>query len=426
MIKSDSQYKLYMDILRRELIPALGCTEPIAVALAGAKAREVLGDFPDEIIAQCSGNIIKNVMGVIVPGTGNMRGIDISAVLGVIVGDSSRSLQVLSGITMEDAERARELCLNGICRVEIIPETPGLHIILTARKDGHVAIVEICDEHTNIIRVEKDGEIVFEKTDNEESTQDEAPAYGEMSLAGIYDFANSVDIDDIRKLIDSQIECNNKIAEEGLSKGYGAHVGPTLVSNYGSGVENLAKAYCAAGSDARMSGCTMPVVINSGSGNQGLTVSLPVIQYARAHNVSREVLYRSLVLSNLTAIHQKTGIGRLSAYCGAVSAACGSGAGIAYMFGNPLEVIEQTVVNTVASASGIVCDGAKPSCAAKIAVAVDAALLGYKLALSGYGFKSGEGIVKDTAEDTIRSVGVLASEGMRKTDDTILNIMINS
>ncbi len=402
----------------------MGCTEPIAIALASARARQVLGAFPDRIVAACSGNIIKNVRGVVVPGTGDMRGIETSAILGAVGGDADRLLEVLSGIGPEEVCRARELRNQGLCRVEILTGGANLHVIVTAYRDGHSALVEIRDKHTNIVRIQKDEKVLFCR--EEGPRDDSAPGTDRsaMSIRGICAFADSVDIEAVRPILDAQIECNTRIAEEGLKNSYGAQVGATLLQCCGDDIKVLARAYPAAGADARMSGCSLPVVINSGSGNQGMTASLPVIVYARHLKVSQDKLYRALVVSNLTAIHQKTSIGSLSAFCGAVSAACGSGAGIAYLHGAGAELIGDTIVNTLANVAGIVCDGAKPSCAAKVASAVDAALLGYHMAMSSRVFRPGEGIVKDTVEDTIRSVGRLAHDGMRETDEEILRIMV--
>jgi len=423
MERNSGEYGLYLSVLREELIPAMGCTEPIAIALAAARAREVLGELPDEITAACSGNVIKNVKGVVVPGTGNLRGIETSAVLGAVGGDAQRQLEVLSAVTPDHVEQTKALLEKGICRVEILRGSTGLHIVVTAKKGGRTALVEIHGHHTNIVRIEKDGEVLYEREKGETPQADTADR-GRMSVEGIHDFANSVDLEDVRTLLDTQIEYNTRIAEEGLRHSYGANVGATLLQSCGDDVRVRARAWAAAGSDARMSGCVLPVIINSGSGNQGLTASLPVIKYAEHLGSPREKLYRALCMSNLTAIHQKTGIGRLSAYCGAVSAACGSGAGIAYLQDAGLDVIGKTIVNTLANVSGIVCDGAKASCAAKIASAVDAALLGLNMAERGQTFGVGEGIVKSTVEDTLRSVGRLASRGMRETDTEILEIMV--
>ncbi len=417
-------HNLYLTVLKEELIPALGCTEPIAIALASAKAREVLGEFPDKMIAACSGNIIKNVKGVIVPTTGDMRGIETSAILGAVGGNAEKQLEVLADVKPAHIEKTKALLATGLCEVEIIHGSANLDVIITAIKGDHSAVVEIKNKHSNIIRIEKDGKVLYSKDGQAAGHQTQELDRTQMNIEEIYDFANTVEISDVKQLLDMQIEYNTKIAEEGLKNDYGANVGSTLLKCYGTDIKTLAKAYPAAGSDARMSGCILPVVINSGSGNQGMTVSLPVIQYARFLGVSQEKLYRALVISNLVAIHQKTGIGSLSAYCGAVSAACGSGVGIAYLYGAGMDIIGKTITNTLANVSGIICDGAKPSCAAKIASSVDAALLGYHMAINNQVFHSGEGIVKDSVEETIKSVGRLGKEGMRETDVEILKIMV--
>jgi len=426
MSLSVQKYQDYINILKEELVPALGCTEPIAIAYAAAKAREVLGVLPDKIIAECSGNIIKNVKGVIVPTTRDMRGITAAAVLGAVGGDASRKLEVLAGISQEDLVKAKALIDGGICEERLLETTAKLHIIIRMLKGDEYSLVEIIHKHTGIVRIEKNGNVLYEESYNKEESENGATDRRFMCIEDIVEFANTVIIDDVKNVLARQVEYNTAISEEGLHRVYGANIGMTLLSAYGDDVKVRAKAVAAAGSDARMSGCEMPVVINSGSGNQGMTVSLPVIVYARELSVTEERLYRALCISNLTAIHQKTKIGRLSAYCGAVSAAAGAGAGIIYLFGGGIKEISQTITNTLANVSGIVCDGAKPSCAAKIASSVDAALLACYMTMKNRGFCSGEGIVKDGIEGTIDSVGKLASNGMQVTDEEILKIMLNS
>lgn len=426
MKKSESIYENYLNILQEELLPALGCTEPISIAYASAIARDTLGEFPDEIIVQCSGNIVKNVKGVIVPTTGNVRGIEAAAILGAVAGNISDKLEVLSKVTPKDVDRMKSLLSTDLCKSQLLKSRSQLHIIVTASKNHNYALVEIQDGHTNVVRIEKNHNVL---TKSENPTLQESTNHTDrtaLTLNGILEFADTVEIDDVRTLLDRQIDYNLAIAKEGLSKSYGANVGSTLLKFYGDDIKVQAKAYAAAGSDARMSGCVLPVVINSGSGNQGMTVSLPVIKYANHLNVGSEKLYRALVVSNLLAIHQKSGIGKLSAYCGAVSAACGSGAAITYFYGGTPEEISRTIINTLANVSGIVCDGAKPSCAAKIASAVDAAIMAHHMSMAKQVFHSGEGIVKDTVEDTIKSVGKLGRDGMRETDQEILTIMIGS
>ncbi len=423
MSLSKEVYEKYKTVLREELVPALGCTEPIAIAYASAKAREVLGALPDRIVAQCSGNIIKNVKGVIVPTTKDLRGISAAAIIGAVGGDASKELEVLSGVKPEHVKKTKELLETGMCEEELLNTPAKLHVIIKAFKGESSSLVEIIHTHTGIVRIEKNGEVLLDVPHSlcEENTG--TASWDWMSVEGIIEFANTVKIDDVRDTLSRQVEYNTAIAEEGLQRIYGANIGMTLLNVYGNDVKVRAKAVAAAGSDARMSGCEMPVVINSGSGNQGMTASLPVIVYARELQVTEERLYRALCISNLVAIYQKTKVGRLSAYCGAVSAATGAGAGITYLFGGGVEEIARTITNTLANVSGIVCDGAKPSCAAKIASSLDAAILACYMTMQGRGFQSGEGIVKDSIEATIESVGKLAKDGMQVTDEEILKIM---
>ncbi|MDO5062511.1 MAG: L-serine ammonia-lyase, iron-sulfur-dependent, subunit alpha [Peptostreptococcaceae bacterium] len=411
----------YIQILRKELVPALGCTEPIALAYAAAKAREVLGEMPDRITVLCSGNIIKNVKGVTVPMSDGMKGIIPSVLLGLVGGDADRSLEVLTTVTPQDIEETKALIEKKICTVKLAEGVENLYIKITLSKGDDLAVVEIKGEHTNITKIEKNGRSLFEASEDKKADK---KAQNPYNFEEIYDFANNVDIDEIKDLIKMQISHNLDIANEGLLNPYGANVGKTLLASYGDDVRVRAKAYAAAGSDARMSGCSKPVVINSGSGNQGLTVSLPVIIFAHELGASEEKLIRALVFSNLIALMQKERIGKLSAYCGAVSAACGAGAAIAYLHDRSKEEIVDTITNTLGNVSGIVCDGAKPSCAAKIASSVDAAIMGYTLAVNKQRFNSGEGLVKDTVEDTIRAITQMAKDGMKLTDVEILNIMI--
>ncbi len=419
-------YQNYIAILQEELIPALGCTEPIAIAYASAKARELLGRFPERIIVECSGNIIKNVKGVVVPTTRTLRGISAAAVIGAVGGDASKKLEILTGVTEEHLQTARDLLAAGICEEKLLATPAKLHIIVRMYSGEHSSLAEIVHTHTGIVRMEKDGETVFSVPFDPNVQEEGLTDRSCLSVEGVYDFAQTVDVEDVREMLDRQIAYNTAISEEGLHNCYGAGVGMTLISAYGHDVKVRARAVAAAGSDARMSGCELPVVINSGSGNQGMTVSLPVIEYANELGVSKEKLYRALCISNLTAIHQKSMIGRLSAYCGAVSAATGAGAAIAYLHGGGIEEISQTITNTLANVSGIVCDGAKPSCAAKIASSVDAAIMAFSMAMQNRGFCPGEGIVKEEIEQTIDSVSRLAKDGMRGTDEEILRIMIGS
>lgn len=417
-------YTNYLEILRHELIPALGCTEPIAIAYASAKARQILGKFPETIEMKLSGNIIKNVKGVTVPNSGGLKGIDVAAVLGIVGGNAEKALEVLEGITPEQISKTEELVRQGICSCSLADNVPNLYISARAVSGSHYAEITIADQHTNIIKIEKDGEILLEKK-IQKGTPDICIDKAKLTVKDILDFADQVKIEDIEPIIEPQIRLNSAIAQEGLDNNYGAQIGKTLMHVWGKGVTTRACARAAAGSDARMGGCSMPVVINSGSGNQGMTVSLPVIVYAEEWEVSREKLYRSLVVSNLIAIHQKYYIGSLSAYCGAVSAACGAGAGITYMYGGSYQQVSLTIINTLGNVGGIVCDGAKPSCAAKIASSVDAALMAFHLSIQNKSFLPGEGIIKGDVEETIKSMGYIGRVGMRETDTEILNVMID-
>ena len=422
MILDKKLYDNYVKILENELVPALGCTEPIAIAYAAAKAREVLGEFPDHVEMRCSGNIIKNVKGVTVPNSDGQRGIDVAAILGIVGGDASRELEVLESVKQEDIEKTRELAAAGYCTCTLQEDVANLYIVAKVCKGSHYAEVTIINRHTYITKIVKDDAILFEAAVSEESSN-----YVDKSLLNVKDileFANTVDIDDVRAVLKGQIDMNSAIADEGLMHPYGAQIGRTLLQVYGDDVKIRAKARAAAGSDARMNGCELPVIINSGSGNQGITASVPVVVYARELKVSEEKKYRALTLSNLTAIHQKTPIGRLSAYCGAVSAGAGAGAGIAYLCGGGYQEVVHTVVNALAIVSGIVCDGAKASCAAKIASAVDAGILGYHMYIRGQQFYGGDGIVTKGVEATLKNVGRLGKEGMKETNKEIIKIMI--
>jgi len=416
----------YILILKDELIEALGCTEPIAIAYAAAKAKAVLGKQPKRMEIGCSGNIVKNVKGVVVPNTGGLIGIDAAAIAGVVGGDADRELQVLESVKEEDYDEIRRLLKEDYCSVYHLQGVENLYIEAKVYSDEESAEVSIKDSHTNIIKIVKNGETLFQK--EEDAKEDEVAVPGDTSLLNIKDiieFADTVNLDEVRDLLSNQIKRNTAIAEEGLKNDYGVSVGKTLLKYYGDDVKTRAKAKAAAGSDARMSGCSLPVVINSGSGNQGITVTLPVVEYARELKVSEEKLMRALIISNLVSIHQKSLIGKLSAYCGAVSAATGSAAAITYLHGGKYEDISRTIINTTANVSGIVCDGAKPSCAAKIASAVDAAILGHQLSMDGKVFKNGEGIVKDGVEATIKSIGRLGRKGMEGTDLEIIDIMLD-
>ena len=420
-------YNTYVDILKTQLVPAMGCTEPISIALAAAKAQEALGVIPERCRVEVSGNIIKNVKAVTVPNTGGLKGIEASAAAGIIAGRAELELEVLSQVTQEEISAIRAFLDSAEIQVRPMLGDRVFFINVIVMAGDHSACCEIVDAHTNIVRIQRDEEILFKADTDAAVTGPEKTDRSILSVEEIVRFADCLDISDVAELLDRQIRYNTAIAEEGLKGGWGAEIGKTLLGVYGDDVATRAKAAAAAGSDARMSGCDLPVVIVSGSGNQGLTASLPVIEYARDMNVSEEELYRALTVANLITIHQKTSIGRLSAFCGAVSAGCGAAAGVAYLLGGRFDVIAHTIANALAICSGMICDGAKPSCAAKIASAVDAGLMGYHMYLhGGHQFVGGEGIVKKGVEKTIDSVGRLARQGMRQTDEEILDIMVGS
>lgn len=421
-------YSKCRDILREELIPAMGCTEPIAIALCAAKARDVLGIPPQEVEVAASGSIIKNVKSVIVPHTDHMKGIDTAAAVGIVGGKAEKLLNVLADVTPKEQELIKGFLAMVPIKTSYTKDGRVFDIIVTVKaKDNHekehYAKVRIVDYHTNIVHIEKDGEVLLD-TPLDSAGSSPVTDRSILSIEKIWDFAMNSEVDKMKLILDPQIKYNMAISEEGLKNNYGANIGKTLLATYGDDIKVRAVAAAAAGSDARMNGCEMPVIINSGSGNQGMTASVPVITYARELGVDDEKMYRALALSNLVAIHQKTGIGTLSAYCGAMSAGVGAGCGIAYLLGGDLEAIKHTIINAVVTVSGIICDGAKASCAAKIATAVNAGITGYYMYLGGNNFNAGDGIVGDDVEATIRNVGKLASEGMKDTNDTIINIMI--
>ena len=418
-------YDSYIKILNKELIPALGCTEPIAIAYAAAKAREVLGKFPEQVVSTCSGNIVKNVKGVVVPATGGLRGIEAATLIGAVGGDPARELEVLTSVTDEDRAKVRELLEKKICHVKLSENKAKLHIIVEMTAGTDSALVEIMHTHTNIIRIEKNGQVLMQEKAGDEEDDDDENIYQLLNLDDIVAFANEVKLEDVADLLKRQVEYNSKIAEVGLTETYGANVGKTLVENYGKSFEVMARALPAAGSDARMGGCELPVVINSGSGNQGMTVSLPVVALAKEMGASEEQLLRALCVSNLTAAYEKRDIGRLSAYCGAISAGAAAGAGMMYLKGGSVSEIGNVVLCTIANVGGVLCDGAKSSCAAKIASAVDAALLAIHLTEKQRTFGSGEGLVKDSLAETVAAISTVAREGMQVTDDVILDVMVN-
>ena len=419
-------YNEYLHILEEELLPAMGCTEPISIALAAAKARELLGMVPESVLLEVSGNIIKNVKSVVVPNTGGLKGLEAAAAVGITAGRADLGLEVLSRVTAEEAEQVKHFLQE--CRFTVQPNRGDkiFYIRVDLEGGGHTASCEITDFHTNMTLLKKDDEVLFrgcgEITGGEELTDRSV-----LSVQEIVDFINCVDPEDLRPTVGRQIAYNTAISEEGMTGKWGAAIGRTIRQIHGEDdLASRASAAAAAGSDARMSGCEMPVIIVSGSGNQGMTASLPVIEYAKALNASEEQLLRAVALSDLITIHQKTPIGRLSAFCGAVSAGVGAATGVAYLHGGDFNVIAHTIANALAICSGMICDGAKPSCAAKIASAVDAGLIGYHMYINGNQFRSGEGIIKKGVENTIDSVGRLARCGMRETDNEILDIMVGN
>ena len=417
---------IYTAILKEELVPALGCTEPIALAYASAECRKLLGELPDKAVAECSGNIIKNVKSVIIPNTGGMKGIEAAVAAGMIGGDASRGLEVLSAVKEEDLPAIRGYIAAKRVSVKLLHTTAALHFIISMEKGGESASVEVIHQHTNIVKKVKNGEVVFQKeVSSSEDMNASLTDRSVLSVDGIIEFGETADLSLFAPIIEEQIRCNSAICEEGLRNKWGVNIGQYLLETREKDFITEAKATAAAGSDARMSGCVYPVVINSGSGNQGITVSVPVIVYCRRNDIPHEKLVRALAISNLIAIHQKTRIGRLSAYCGAVNAACGAATAITWLQGGSREQINETITNTLATISGMVCDGAKPSCAAKISLALEAAMMGHDLAMEDDNFLPGDGIVKNDVESTIIGVGEIASKGMVSTDETILNVMVN-
>ena len=425
MQKGDFLYQQYINILREELRPAMGCTEPIAMAYAAAKARQTLGEMPEKIRLFVSGNIIKNVKSVVVPNTGGLHGMAAAICAGIVAGDADRELQVISSVPKEKHAEIKAY-MDGV-DLDIQPAYSDLVFdidLFVYAKDNCVRL-RIANHHTNIVLIERNGEILLELPVTE-SSEDHLTDKSCLTIERIVEFADCLDVEDIRSCVGEQIRCNMEIAEEGLRGDWGANIGTVILRRQGGDLAKRASAYAAAGSDARMSGCEKPVMIVSGSGNQGITASVPVVVYARETGASEEQLLKAVAVSNLVTIHQKTGIGRLSAYCGAISAGCGAGAGIAYLNGGDAHAIAHTVDNAIAILSGTICDGAKPSCAAKIASAVDAGILGYHMYLEGQQFYGGDGIVTKGVDNTVYNVGKLAREGMRQTDRTILEIMLQN
>jgi len=416
-------YDAYIRVLTRELVPAMGCTEPIAVAYAAAVARKELGCIPQKVEIVVSGNIIKNVKSVIVPNTGGLHGLEAAAAAGVIAGDPEKKLLVISQVSKEQQAEIARYLKEAEFTVEESTSGALFDILITLTGGGHQAKCRIAGEHTNIVRIEGDGKTVLEREISLEEGEDNSDK-SLLTVEEIVNFADCVALQDVKPILDRQIRCNMDIAREGLENNYGARIGQVLLKTRGDDVVTRAKAWAAAASDARMGGCEKPVVINSGSGNQGITASVPVIIYAKELGASDEQLYRALTVSNLITLHLKTGIGPLSAYCGAISAGCGAAAGVTYLYGGKFREIAHTVVNAIAINSGVICDGAKASCAAKIASAVEAGLLGMEMFRQGSQFYGGDGIVSKGVENTIDNVSRLASQGMRKTDAEIIKIML--
>ncbi len=424
MQKSDRNYQAYLAILREELVPAMGCTEPIAIAYAAARARDVLEAKPDRVEILVSRNIIKNVKSVVVPNTGDLKGIKASAAAGIVVGQADKVLEVISSV--DDLGRKQIKEFLDTTDISISESENGLTFDLQVAvfAGESMASVQISHYHTNIVLIIKDGNTIYSNQDCDEITTTNLTDRTLLNVKNILDFAQTVEINEIEPLLQDQIDYNMAIAEEGLKNNWGANIGSVLIDSWGNDIKIRAKALAAAASDARMSGCNLPVMIVAGSGNQGITASVPVIEYAKELNSDKETLLRALVVSNLISIHQKTGIGRLSAYCGAVSAGCGAGAGIAWLHGGRFEEVAHTIVNALATVSGIICDGAKPSCAAKIAASVDAGILGFLMFEKGQQFYGGDGIVTKGVENTINNIGRLGRDGMRETDKEIIRIML--
>ena len=423
MNRTDQAYQDCVAILKEELLPAMGCTEPIAIAYCAAIARKYLEKLPDRVLVEASGNIIKNVKSVVVPNTDGLRGIPAATAAGIVAGDPDKQLQVIAQVSPEQKEEIRRFLDTVKTEVRLADTELIFDIIVTLYSGDSYAKVRIANYHTNVVLIEKDGDLIRNEPVEDESEKGLTDR-SFLTVKTIYEFANSVEIDDVREVLDRQIQYNTAIAEEGLRGDYGANVGSVILHSGPDTARNRAKAMAAAGSDARMNGCELPVVINAGSGNQGITVTLPLVVYAKDLGVSQEKLYRALTLANLIGIHEKTGIGRLSAFCGAISAGAAAGCGIAYLKGADLKAISHTLVNALAVVSGVICDGAKASCAGKIAVGVDAGITGYEMYCYNQQFRSGDGIVKKGVENTIANVGRLGREGMRETDQEILKIMI--
>ncbi len=425
MKKNSIVYQTYVRILHRELIPAMGCTEPIAIAYCAAMARSVLGALPDRVEITASGNIIKNVKSVVVPNTNGSKGIAAAAAIGILGGDERAQLEVIAHVSEEAKERLRDYLNTTPITVAPADSEYVLDVTVTVHHGEAYASVRAVNEHTNLVYIEKDGTVLKDK-EILDIVDENAPDYSLLNVKDICDFADSCDLEEVGQILERQIAYNSAIADEGMTGKYGAAIGQTLIHAYGNDVKIRAKARAAAASDARMNGCELPVIIASGSGNQGLTASLPVIEYAKEENLPKEKLLRALLVSNLITLHAKQGIGRLSAYCGAVSAGAGAGAGIAYLLTGDTATVSHTIVNALAITSGIVCDGAKSSCAAKIAASVDAGILGFEMYRNGHQFYGGDGLVVKGVENSIYNFSHLGRVGMKQTDREIIRMMTQS
>jgi L-cysteine desulfidase len=424
MNKSDEIYQTYLGILTEELIPAMGCTEPIAIAYAAARARDVLGKMPERVLIEVSDNIVKNVKSVIVPNTGNLKGIAAAAAAGIVAGNADKTLEVIATVKAETQQTIRDFISQREIKIFHGDSDLTFDLTITVFNGNSKASVQISHFHTNIVLITKDDKVIYQNQGCSEVDHKQRCDRSIMNVKDIIDFAESVDIVAVESLLQQQIDYNMAIAQTGLKENWGANIGSVILNTWGDDIKIRVKALAAAASDARMGGCDMPVVIVSGSGNQGITASVPVIEYSRELGVDKDTLFRALIVSNLVTVHQKTGIGCLSAYCGAVSAGVGAGAGIAWLHGGRLNEIAHTIVNALAIVSGMICDGAKPSCAAKIASAVEAGILGFFMYQQGQQFYDGDGIIKKGVENTIASISRIGGHGMRETDKEVIRIML--
>lgn len=421
-----SEIQNLVAILEEELVPALGCTEPIAIAYAGAKVREMLGFMPESAVTYCSGNIVKNVKSVTVPNSNGLRGIEAATTLGIVGGQPEKELEVLTGVTEAQIKETKALLAQEFCTTKLVANVDKLYIRVEVAGQGHTASVTIEGHHTNITDLRKDDTVLFHKDYTPAQAQKRKGDRTHLTLAGILEFAAQVPLEQIRPILHRQMEYNSQIADEGLSKIYGSGVAQAILNNMPHTPFTMARARAAAASEARMSGCALPVVINAGSGNQGIIVSVPVVTFARQMGYPDEKLYRALAVSNLTSIHIKRHIGDLSAFCGAITASCGVGAAIGYLEDCSYQVIADAISNNLASVGGIFCDGAKPSCAAKVASALDSMYISYCMARDNRAFGAGDGIVGADVEQTIRGIGRIGSVGMEETDQEILHIMMQT